>query len=366
MILERALRRELTYTVGATFFVLLALVLTTMISRIVGFAALGEIDPCDVVVLVGLTMISYLAVMLIATLFISILFVLTRWYRDSEMVIWLSSGMSLTQLIKPIIVFAAPVIGLITFFAFVGWPLANKQSKLIRDRFQQRDEVSLLVPGQFLTSTTNHRVFFIEKISLDQKRVENIFMTSTENGQVNVVVSQAAHTEIHSNGDRFVVLENGHRYSGELGKPDFRIMEFAHYGVKIQTQQLVNRRPTASSMSTVALLSEPNNTNLAEFAWRTGLPLTALNLMLLAIPLAYQNPRRSRMINLLLGVLIYLMYSNLMNLVQALIEQGTIGFLTGLLGLHLIVSAIVAFMFWLRVRNYLFLKRSALRTGSRC
>ena len=110
MIFERSLQRELAYTAGAVFMVLLTIMLTTMMIRIVGFAAQGQVDPRDVVVLIGLTVIGYLAVMLIVTLFVSILFVLTRWYRDSEMVVWLASGVSQTQLIKPIAVFSTPII----------------------------------------------------------------------------------------------------------------------------------------------------------------------------------------------------------------------------------------------------------------
>ena len=82
MIFERSLQRELAYTAGAVFMVLLTIILTTMMIRIVGFAASGQVDPRDVVVLIGLTVIGYLAVIMIVTLFVSILFVLTRWYRE--------------------------------------------------------------------------------------------------------------------------------------------------------------------------------------------------------------------------------------------------------------------------------------------
>jgi lipopolysaccharide export system permease protein len=350
MIFERSLQRELAYTAGAVFMVLLTLVLTTMMIRIVGFAASGEIDPRDVLVLIGLTVIGYLAIMLVATLFVSILFVLTRWYRDSEMVVWLSSGVSLTQFIKPVGVFATPIIILIAFFVFVGWPWSNQQNKLIRARFQQRDEVSLLAPGQFRESTVSHRVFFIEKMSPDQSHVENVFVTSTENGKVNVVVSKFGHTETQKNGDRFVVLENGRRYDGEPGHPDFRIMEFERYGIKIQSQPVITT-PTATGTPTLELLRNPTRDNLAEFAWRAGLPLIGINLMLLAIPLAYQNPRRSRTINLVMAVLIYLTYSNVLNVVQSWIQQGKMSFPVGLVGLHVVVAAIIVFIFWLRVRN---------------
>jgi lipopolysaccharide export system permease protein len=246
------------------------------------------------------------------------------------------------------------------FFVFVGWPWSNQQSKLLRARFQQRDEVSLLAPGQFRESAASHRVFFIEKMSPDQARVENVFVTSTENGKVNVVVSKTGHTETHKNGDRFVVLENGRRYDGEPGHPDFRIMEFERYGVKIQSQPVINT-PTTTGLPTLTLLRNPTNENLAEFAWRAGLPLIAINLMLLAIPLAHQNPRRSRTINLVMAVLIYLTYSNLLNVVQAWIEQGRMSFAVGLVALHIIVAAIVVFIFWLRVRNRPLFTRAMFR-----
>jgi lipopolysaccharide export system permease protein len=341
MIFERSLQRELAYTAGAVFMVLLTIFLTTLMIRIVGFAASGEVDPKDVVVLIGLQVIGYLAVMLVVTLFVSILFVLTRWYRDSEMVVWLASGVSLARLIKPIAMFSAPIIVLVAFFAYVGWPWSNAQSKLIRERFQQRDEVSLLAPGQFRESPASHRVFFVEKMTPDQSRVENVFVTSTEGGKVNVVVSAKGHTETMKNGDRFVVLDNGRRYDGEPGKPDFRIMEFERYGVKITSTPVVNQQ-TTRGMSTPALFHHPTNDKLGEFAWRTGLPL---------IPLAYQNPRRGRTINLVMAVLIFFTYSNLLNIVQSYIEQGKLSFGVGLVGLHIIIAALVVFLFWLRVRN---------------
>ncbi|CAB3776349.1 LPS export ABC transporter permease LptF [Pararobbsia alpina] len=350
MIFERSLQRELAYTAGAVFLVLLTIMLSTMLIRIVGFAASGEIDPRDVLVLIGLTVVGYLAVMLVVTMFVSILFVLTRWYRDSEMVVWFASGVSHTRLIKPIAKFSAPLIVLIVFFAFVGWPWSNEQSKLVRERFAQRDEVSLLAPGQFRESPTSHRVFFIEKMSPDSRRVRNVFVTGTENGKINVVVSAEGQIETQPNGDRFVVLENGRRYDGVPGQPDYRIMEFKRYGVRIESHDIIDT-PSSRDLYTGELIASPTPANLAELAWRIGLPLLAINLMLLAIPLAHQSPRRSRTTNLVMAVLIYLTYSNFLNLVQSWIEQGRVPFVVGLVALHVVVSVIVVVLFKIRARN---------------
>jgi len=191
-----------------------------------------------------------------------------------------------------------------------------------------------------------------------------VFVTSTENGKVSVIVSSQGHVEISPNGDRFVVLENGRRYDGEPGALDYKIMEFQRYGVKLENAQLTSV-PTASTTSTLALLQAPNPANLAELAWRAGLPLIAINLFLLAIPLAYQNPRRGRTINLVLAVLIYLTYSNLLNLVQNWIEQQKISFVFGLLFLHVIVAIVVAGLFWFRVRNRPLFPPSLFRRAER-
>ena len=342
--------------------VLLTIMLTTMMIRIVGYAASDEIDPRDVLVLIGLTVIGYLAVMLVVTLFVSILFVLTRWYRDSEMVVWLASGVSLTRLIKPIGVFATPIILLIAFFAFVGWPWSNQQSKMIKARFQQRDEISLLAPGQFRESASNHRVFFIEKMTPDQSKVQNVFVTSTENGKVNVVVSQTGHTETRD-GSRFVVAG---------GRPPLRRharpAELQDHGVRAlwreDHEHPGHQRADHQQHADAGPAAQPDERQPRGIRVARGLPLIAINLMVLGIPLSYQNPRRSRTINLVMAVLIYLTYSNLLNVVQSQIEQGKMSFGVGLVGLHLVVAAIVAFIFWLRVRNRPLFTRAVRPLGS--
>ncbi|MGI4814116.1 MAG: LPS export ABC transporter permease LptF [Janthinobacterium lividum] len=358
MIFQRSLQRELAYTAASVFLVLLTIMLTTMMIRIVGFAASGKIDPRDVLVLIGLTVIGYLGVMLIATLFVSILFVLTRWYRDSEMVVWFASGVGLKDLIRPVFVFAAPIIVLIALASFFAWPWSNAQRALLTERFNQRDDVSLIAPGQFRESTT-HRVIFIEKLLATAQKVENVFVAGTENGKISVVVAHNGEVESAPNGDRFVVLENGRRYDGEPGKPDFRVMEFRRYGVKIENHQVVSR-PTPSGMSSASLLQLGGPTSQGELAWRASVPLMAIVLTLLAIPLAYQSPRRSRTVNLVMAVLVYLTYSNLLNLLQSWIEQGRVSVAVGLPLLHLVALAIVSVLFWSRARNRpLFSRRPA-------
>ena len=79
------------------------------------------------------------------------------------------------------------------------------------------------------------------------------------------------------------------------------------------------------------------------------MPLSALALSMLAIPLSFVNPRAGRSGNLMLAAFSYLIYNNSLSIVQNWVSQEKISFLVGALGPHLVVFAIVAILFYKRV-----------------
>lgn len=350
MIFERSLQRELVFATLAIFMALLAIMFTAMMIRIVGFAAAGLVDPRDILRLIGLTVLGYLPVILSIALFTSILFVLTRWCRDSEILVWMTCGLSPLRFVKPVAVFSLPLIAAVAFGAFLSSPWSHGQSKQLRERFTQRDEIALLASGQFRESPDHRRVFFIEQISSDAKQARNIFTAGAEPDKVNVVTANRGHIETQPNGARFVVLENGRQYEGLPGQANFRITEFQRYGVQIDSRHWMHF-PAAKSARTLALLRSPTPVNRAELAWRAGLPLMTIDLMLLAIPLTGHHPRRNRAVHLIMAVLLYLIYYNLLNLMQSWLEQEKLPFWAGLFGLHALAAALAGALFWRRLRH---------------
>lgn len=352
MIFEQTLKRELNYTAGAVFLVFLTIMLTTLVIRVLGQAAGGKTNPSDVLVLIGLATLGYLAILLMITLFVSILIVLMRWYKDSEMVVWFASGLSLRDFIKPILSFCLPFFILITFLSFVGWPWANAQTSLLKDRFEQRDDISMIAPGQFRESAGAGRVFFIESINKAATMVENVFVSSTQNGKLGVAVAKQGAVENQANGDKFIILEKGRRYEGEPNKPDFKILEFERYGVKILSKTVNdNGYVIPKNRTTPQLLANPEPLALGELVWRIGLPLLSLSLVLTAIPLAYLNPRRGRYSVLIYAVLIYLIYNNLLSLSQAWVQSGKVTFALGWWPLHALGLLGAAALFYFRQSN---------------
>ncbi len=109
MIFHKTLLRELASSALATFLVLLGIVLTTQLVRLLGQAATGEITTTSVVALLGFTALSYLPTLLSLTMFIAVLMSVSRAYRESEMVVWFSCGVSLTRWISPVMKFVLPL-----------------------------------------------------------------------------------------------------------------------------------------------------------------------------------------------------------------------------------------------------------------
>ena len=344
MIFEQALRRELSMTTGAVFLVLVTIMVTTLVIRILGYAANGTVNPEDAIVLIALATLGYLAVLLTVSLFVATLIVLVRWYKDSEMIVWFASGLSITNLIRPILQFATPLIIVIALLALFVWPWANRESTLISQRFQQRDDVSMVSAGQFRESAKAERVFFIEELDVDKSEVKNIFVADSKNGRLSIAVSSTGYIQNSAGGEKSIVLHNGRRYEGQPTQPDFRILEFNEYSTKIRSKESLAPPPRDREKTITELLNDPSpaavNPNRAELLWRIGLPLMALGLVLIAIPLAYVNPRLGNYTAMFYAVLIYLIYSNLLNLTQNFVAQGKINVFVGVWPIHLLALII--------------------------
>ncbi len=349
MIFQRAILREYVTTGVATLLVLLAITVTTQFIRFLGYAARGKISTDAVITFLGLAGLRYLPILLSLALFISVLMSLTRAYRDSEMVVWFTSGQGLFSWIRPTLVFALPLVFTVGLLSLFLTPWATGKSEEYRRLLESREDVAAISPGVFKESKRGDRVFFVEKLELDLSIVANIFVYSEEDAETGVTVAARGYTETSRNGSRYLVLENGRRYIGPPGTAEYKIIEFDKYAVRLEEKRQQTYLPSVRSQPTTELLASRSRKTDAELVWRAGMPLSALMLSLLAIPLSFVNPRAGRSVNLMLAALCYLIYNNSLSIVQAWVEQGEVSFAVGLLGPHLLVLVIVAIMFYRRV-----------------
>jgi lipopolysaccharide export system permease protein len=353
MIFHRALKREMTQVAGAVFVTLFTIMLTTQSIRLLGQAAGGKLASEAVLSLLGFAALNYLPVLLSLTVFIAILMTLSRQYKDSEMTIWFASGLSLANWVRPVASFAWPFVLIIAVLSFVGAPWAVQQSERYREKLENQDDAAKLSPGAFRESAGAERVFFVESIAPGVGTVQNVFVNSFQGGKLGLMVAQKGFAEIAPNGDKFLVLQNGRRYEGKPGELDYRILDFERYAVRVEDNvQRTQSTGGAKQLPTFELILNRTDANKGEMVWRIGLPLSALTLAFLAIPLAFVNPRAGRSANLLLALLIYMVYNNGLSIVQAWVAQGKMGFFSAWWLVHAAMVLLLLVMFWRRLATH--------------
>jgi lipopolysaccharide export system permease protein len=191
-------------------------------------------------------------------------------------------------------------------------------------------------------------VYFVEEVSGSENMVANVFVSSNQHQKLGVMVARRGYQETAENGDRFLVLLNGRRYEGTPGTPEYRVYEFERYAMRVEIGEARARAPTTKTTATVDLLRERTPRNLAELSWRVGLPLSALILSLIAIPLSFVNPRAGRSMNLVLALLTYMTYSNMLSVVQASIAQSRLHFAFAL-AVHAVMVVVLVALFYRRL-----------------
>lgn len=333
MLFHSSLRKELARSFGAALVILVTIVITMTLVRTLGQASKGSVNPSEVLLVMGYTVLGYLSPILTLSLFIGIVATLSRMYRDSEMVIWFSGGRGLVAFLPPLLRFAWPVLLAVGVLALLVWPWANQQTQDLKDRYGKRGDLQRVVPGQFQESSSGNRVFFIDKDSPSSSTANHIFISATEHGKETFTSARSGSVE-PSAGGQFLTLRDGHRVEKGTPESDLKVSEFREYATRINERAYTPQEASARMRSSWSLVLEPTRANQAELAWRIGLALAALNFVVLATAVSSSNPRVGRSGHLLFALFAFILYFNLLNLGQSWIASGRASFIGFLLGLH--------------------------------
>ncbi len=350
MLFHSSIRKELARAFGATLVVLVTIVMSMILIRTLGQATKGSVNPQEVMLVMGYTVLGYMPTILTLALFIAIVATLARMYRDSEMVIWFAAGRGLGGFLAPMMRFAWPVLAVIAAFALLIWPWTNQQTAELRDRYERRGDLDRVAPGQFQTSAKGNRVFFIDKDVASSGTSKNVFIYTTDNGKDTVTSAPDGRIEVVGN-DQMLRLSNGQRLETTRASGEVRISEFGDYSTRVGTSRLsLPGELPVRARSTQMLLLDRTPAHLGELAWRMGLALAAFNCVVIALVLSSVNPRVGRAGGMVFALFTFIVYYNLINLGQSWITGGRASFPVFMLALH--GGGLALGLLWLAKRHH--------------
>jgi lipopolysaccharide export system permease protein len=343
-IFQKSIHKELLRNFGGSTVILFTIVMTIMLIRILGQASKGQADPSEVILLIALNGVGNAGPILTLSMFVSIVYTFSRMYLDSEMIIWFSSGLSLSKFLKPLWQFCWPVVLVIGLLAFFAWPWSNTQTQYLKDRFEKRSDIERVAPGQFQESASNQTVFFIEKKKNDNDVATSVFISKIEGDVETITTAKSGNVEF-SKADKFLSLKQGQQTILNHQTGEVRLTEFESFNFLLdpaKRQILTNLQ--SQMLSTLELLQSSERINRGELFWRLGLFIAAINLALLAVQLASVNPRVGRSYSLAMAMLCFMGYYNMLTIGKRLIADGTASFGGMMLSVH--GTAVLIVIIW--------------------
>lgn len=350
MLYQNKLKNELFFNSLSTILILSGIVVAQRGVIVFRLASKGIIPNDSILTILVFSLLKYLPILLTLTLFLTILLTLSRWFKDSEMMIWFSSGLGLTSFIRPILFFSLPIILLIGFLSLYLSPWATQKSEEYKAGLKNRDELATISPGSFKESKSKDRVFYVEGFGDLGSKVKNVFVQSEQNGKLGIIVSNEGSRVSTNTDDEYIVLKKGKRYEVNHENNHFTEIKFSEYGFLVEKKlpPIIDLNQV-EAMPTLLLLLTKGNREIAEFVWRVSLPISGIILIILAIPLSFINPRSGRSVNIIIAIMIFAIYNNLMGVTQSYINLGK---------LNPYIGGSIVHLFILLIASYLMLRRN--------
>jgi len=344
-ILDRYIFREVLLTWIGVVLMLLFILISNRFARFLGEAAAGTLPRDAVMELLGLISIYYLIVLMPVGLLIAVMLTTGRLYRDSEMVAMLGCGVGVGRIFRPVYTLGAIVSVVLLFMTMIVGPWASEQSTIVRERAQQEAQYGNLEAGRFRVSDGGSTVFYSEAQQEGGRSLSRVFVQRrTPQGTQVIYAPRAEQRTEPDTGERWLVLYDGVRYDGEPGSAEFQRVSFREHGIPIRPDAPAPRERRRSTATSLSLFDSGDPADAAELQWRLAGPLSVLILITLAIPLSKSAPREGRYGRLLLAVLAYIIYSNVLGASQIWIQREVIPTWLGLWWVHLIALAIAGLL----------------------
>ncbi len=303
----------------------------------------------------GFNMLRDLPIILSLSFFLSIIISISQLYKTSEAVVLNSFGISdknFINNIKPLVFFLFVFVFFLSMYAV---PWAKQQKSYTEDETVNASEFSFITEGKFESFKNGEIVFYASDSSstdtVDEQNMEEIFIyLSKEDNPIFVLASEATKYTDSETESIYLRLEDGVRYQGLSGIENVSILDFDRYDLEIvsgEVQKSLSNFSEIEEKTSIDLLIAGGVLANAEMQWRFSQPISILILSVIGVLLGKTSPRTGKGINLLIGVMIFMLYNNGLLIAKNLIENGQLSPFIGLWSIHilLIIFLIIFYQF---------------------
>jgi len=350
------IRRNIVTLFFAIFFVIALVVFGNRIVLTAQESFQRGIPFQELIHLISFNMIRDVVLILTFSFFLAIILSISQLYKNSEAIVMNSVGLSdkhFNVFIQPLVLLSFVMVFFLTIYAV---PWAKQQKNIVQEETRNASEFSFITEGEFEEFKQGDIVFYAsESKTLDtvgEQNFEEIFIySSNEEIPVIVLASEANKYIDPRTNSTYLRLKDGIRYQGIPSDENINILNFDLYDIEIISGELQKSLAIYTKIegkSTLELIKEGGSYANAELQWRLSQPITVLILSFFGIFLGKTSPRGGKGLNLLIGVIVFMLYYNGLLIAKRAIELGQINLLTGFLGVHLLVLMLLILLYQFR------------------
>ena len=345
-LISKYLIRNLIIFFSAITFIIALIVFGNQFVLTVQESVQHGIPIQELMPLVGFNMLRDIPIILTLSLFLSIIISISQLYKNSEAVVMNSIGIgdkSFISSIQPIIVFSFIIVFILSIFAV---PWAKQQKNIAEDKTLNASEFSFITEGKFETFKNGDIVFYAsESENIDaanEQNMEEIFIYAIDNeNPIIVLASKATKYVDNISKSIYLRLKDGVRYQGLPGSNNINILDFELYDLEIvsgDVQKSISDFSEIEEKSTFELIKEGGPLANAEVQWRFSQPISILILSVLGVYLGRSSPRTGKGINILIGLVFFMLYTNGLLIAKTSIENNELNPFIGLWSIHILIA----------------------------
>jgi lipopolysaccharide export system permease protein len=300
----------------------------------------------------------YLAIALPAALFIGVLFAGSRLASDSELDAMRASGISLTRLIAP--VFSLALILVMISAYLLGWlePYTRFGYRALVHLVTETQWNSAIERGAFFTGFGG-KTILINDISDAGHQLSRIFVKEEDSsGRAVLLTAERGDLVKRADLSMVLVLHNGIRMEASAAGDAVRAMTFDRLDLPLESfspEPFRERGEKESELTFTELLQFYKHTPtyldhedvIAEVHERLTRTVSILFLPFLAFPIGISSRRTSKSMRMIVGVLFLIVYYEVIQFGEAIVQKGHLGPFVALWVPCLVFGACSLWLFYL-------------------
>mgnify|MGYP001161010545 FL=1 len=326
------------------------LILIFASNKFVGFlsdAAEGNLPADMVFMMLGYKILASLPKIFPISILMAVLLVFTRMANDKELVVLEGAGGSKAFQMKIVGQFTVVFCLFVALTTLYVAPWAEQNIHLLKERAKEESDISGIRPGQFKEFSQGDRVVYVQNFLPEKSLMEDVFLQVRQEENLGVLASDNAYFQYDRNsGNKYIVFNDGRRYVGEPDTLDYEITEYEKYAILIENVTRKSEILKTSALTTEEIISSDNMNYKAEFQWRISLIIICFCLSLFSVLLVQSSSNEKRYTPFVIGISVYLIYSNLLGIAQTLLRREIIPEFVGLWSVHIIFILVLFILYY--------------------